>query len=162
MIILKMLSSEPSKVYFQWQGNKTRKDSPRHKNIKEMDESHNTNAQWLVDLTVDHSNLPKQDQVTITMAHIQDRVSSMKSWTARGPDMIHTYCLKKLTALHVWHAQMNQLQMDPPRINSPDHEGGSHSIQLWANNMPLHNVEAPVRHQSGLGGKCSSGDQKVI
>ncbi|XP_051918902.1 uncharacterized protein LOC127599192 [Hippocampus zosterae] len=37
----------------------------------------------------------------------------MKNWTAPGPDMVHTYCLKKLTALHErLAAQMNQLLRD--------------------------------------------------
>lgn len=52
-----------------------------------------------MDLRVDHSNLPEQEPVKIMKADIQ-RVSNMKSWPASGPDTIHTYLLKKLTALH--------------------------------------------------------------
>ncbi|KAL3977722.1 2-oxoisovalerate dehydrogenase E1 component beta subunit [Sarotherodon galilaeus] len=56
-----------------------------------------------------HSNLPEQGPVTIIVADIQERVSSMKSWTAPGPQ-VHAYWLKKLTALHEQLAlQMNQL-----------------------------------------------------
>ena len=44
------------------------------KSIWEKEASHNTNAQWLVDLKADHSNLPEQDPVTVTMADNQDRV----------------------------------------------------------------------------------------
>ena len=92
-----IFSTKPSKVYSQWQGNNTRADPLRAeteqywKSIWEKEASHNTRAQWLVDLRADHSNLPEQDPVTITMADIQERVSGMKSWTAPGPDMIHTY-----------------------------------------------------------------------
>lgn len=32
--------------------------------------SHNTNVKWLVDLTVDHINLPKQETVQITKTEI--------------------------------------------------------------------------------------------
>ncbi len=117
--INKMFSTEPAKVYSQWQGNNNRSDPPRAetekywKNIWEREASHNTDAQWLVDLRADHSNLPEQEPVTISMADIQERVSKMKSWTAPGPDMIHTYWLKKLTALHErLAAQMNQLLRD--------------------------------------------------
>ena len=53
-----------------------------------------------MDLRADQSNLPEQEPVTITMADTQKRVSGMKSWTAPGPDMIHSYWLKKLTALY--------------------------------------------------------------
>lgn len=38
-------------------------------------------------------------------------------------------------------------------MGRPDHEGpleGSDSIQLKANNLPLHNMEAPVRHHRGM------------
>ncbi len=113
--INRMFSTEPSKVYSQWQGNNTRSDPPRAeteqywKNIWEKEASHNTNAQWLEDLRTDHSNLPEQEPT----ADIQERVAGMKSWTAPGPDMIHTYWLKKLTALHERLAvQMNQLLVD--------------------------------------------------
>ncbi|XP_025766930.1 uncharacterized protein LOC112848110 [Oreochromis niloticus] len=65
------------------------------------------------EIQADHSDLPEQGPVTITVADIQERVSSMKSWTAPGPDMVHTYWLKKLTALHErLAAQMNQLLVD--------------------------------------------------
>uniref|UniRef100_A0A7N8XHF5 Reverse transcriptase domain-containing protein n=1 Tax=Mastacembelus armatus TaxID=205130 RepID=A0A7N8XHF5_9TELE len=117
--INRMFSTEPSKVYSQWEGSNTRADPPRleteryWKNIWEREASHNTSAQWLADLRADHSNLPEQEPVTIATADIRERVSNMKNWTAPGPDMIHTYWLKKLTALHErLAAQMNQLLMD--------------------------------------------------
>ena len=47
------------------------------------------------------------------MADIQERVPGMKSCTAPGPDLIHTYWLKKQTPLHeCLAAQMTQLLMD--------------------------------------------------
>uniref|UniRef100_A0A669EZW7 Reverse transcriptase domain-containing protein n=1 Tax=Oreochromis niloticus TaxID=8128 RepID=A0A669EZW7_ORENI len=114
--INQLFSTEPAKVYSQWQGNNKRTAPPRleteqyWKSIWENDATHNGNAQWLVDLRADHSDLPEQGPVTITVADIQERVSSMKSWTAPGPDMVHAYWLKKLTALHErLAAQMNQL-----------------------------------------------------
>ncbi|XP_076733794.1 uncharacterized protein LOC143414044 [Maylandia zebra] len=114
--INQLFSTEPAKVYSQWQGNNKRTAPPRleteqyWKSIWEKDATHNGNAQWLVDLRADHSDLPEQGPVTITVADIQERVSSMKSWTAPGPDMVHAYWLKKLTALHErLAAQMNQL-----------------------------------------------------
>ncbi|KAL4008504.1 hypothetical protein ACER0C_002356 [Sarotherodon galilaeus] len=110
------LQKEPAKVYSQWQGNNKRTAPPRleteqyWKSIWEKDATQNGNAQWLVDLRADHSDLPEQGPVTITVADIQERVSNMKSWTAPGPDMVHAYWLKKLTALHeCLAAQMNQL-----------------------------------------------------
>lgn len=72
-----MFSTESSRVYSQWQGNNTRTDLPGAETI-----THNTNAQWLVDLRADHNDPPEQELITITLADIQDRVSGMKSWTA--------------------------------------------------------------------------------
>ncbi|TWW78234.1 hypothetical protein D4764_11G0003550 [Takifugu flavidus] len=86
------------------------------KSIWEKEATYNTTAQWLQDLQTEHSQLPEQDPVVITLADIQTRVSKMKSWTAPGPDKILTYWLKKLTALHERRAaQMNQL------LTSGDH-----------------------------------------
>lgn len=86
--------------------------------MREKEASHNTDAQWLVDLRVDHSNLPEQEPVTITMADIQESVSCMKSWTALSLD-IHSYWLMKLTATDERLAlQTNQLLMDGT------HQGG--------------------------------------
>ena len=71
---------------------------------------HNTNAQWLQDLRADHRNLPEQEPVTITAADVQQGIKNRKSWTAPSPDMIQTYCLKNLTAVHErLAAQWNQL-----------------------------------------------------
>ncbi|XP_055364306.1 uncharacterized protein LOC129604011 [Betta splendens] len=104
--INRLFATQPAKVYSQWQGNNNRADPPRleteqyWKGIWEREASHNSDAQWLVDLREDHSNLPEQNAVTITVADIQQRVSGMKNWTAPGPDMIHTYWLKKLTAIY--------------------------------------------------------------
>ncbi|XP_078020835.1 uncharacterized protein LOC144459905 [Epinephelus lanceolatus] len=104
--IKRMFSTKPSKAYSLWQGNSIRIDPPwaeteqYWKSIREKEASHNTDAKWLVDLRADHSNLPDQESLTITMADIQERVLGMKSWTTLGPDMIHTYWLKKVTALY--------------------------------------------------------------
>uniref|UniRef100_A0A3B5PPD0 Reverse transcriptase domain-containing protein n=1 Tax=Xiphophorus maculatus TaxID=8083 RepID=A0A3B5PPD0_XIPMA len=114
--INRLFSTQPAKVYSQWQGNNNRVDPPRleteqyWKGIWEREASHNSNAQWLISLREDHNNLPEQALVTITVTDVQERVSGMKNWTAPGPDMIHAYWLKKLTALHERLAdQMNQL-----------------------------------------------------
>lgn len=61
------------------------------KSISEKEATHNGNAQWLVDLRVDHRNLREKGPVTITVAEIQERVSSMKSGTVLSPHMIHAY-----------------------------------------------------------------------
>ncbi len=91
------------------------------------------------------------------MTDIRERVSGMKSWTAVGPDKVHTYSLKKLTALNErLAAQMKQLLMDSPRVanprvDGPDHEGlpdGRNSMQLLANSLSVYNTDAPVRHHS--------------
>lgn len=37
----------------------------------EKDATHNSNARWLLDLRADHSNLPEQGPVTITVADVQ-------------------------------------------------------------------------------------------
>lgn len=49
------------------------------KSTWEKDAAHNGNAQWLVNLRADHSKLPEQGTVTITVANIQEKVSSSKS-----------------------------------------------------------------------------------
>ncbi|KAI3368084.1 hypothetical protein L3Q82_026902, partial [Scortum barcoo] len=103
------------KKHFKWQGIMMKAESPRLETEQywEKEASQNINTHWLVDLRADHSNLPEQEPVTITAADIQEKVSSMKSWTAPGPDMTHTYWLRKLTVLHEHlAAQMNQLLMD--------------------------------------------------
>ena len=65
--------------------------------------TYNSNAEWLMDLNEDHSNLPEQDPVNITMADNQDIVSGMKSWTAQGPDMIQNYWVtSKLHPMNAW------------------------------------------------------------
>uniref|UniRef100_A0A3B3HW39 Reverse transcriptase domain-containing protein n=1 Tax=Oryzias latipes TaxID=8090 RepID=A0A3B3HW39_ORYLA len=117
--INRLFATQPAKVYAQWQGQNSRADPPRleteqyWKSIWEKETAHNSNAQWLVSLREEHSNLPEQNPVTITVADIQERVSGMKNWTAPGPDMIHAYWLKKLTALHErLAAQINQLLRD--------------------------------------------------
>ena len=80
--INRLFATQPAKVYSQWQGNNSRADPPRleteryWKGIWEKEASHNSNAQWLVDLREDHSNLPEQKPVTITVADVQERVSS--------------------------------------------------------------------------------------
>ncbi|XP_051906082.1 uncharacterized protein LOC127590686 [Hippocampus zosterae] len=113
--INRLFATRPAKVYAQWQGPNNRADPPRLeterycKGIWEKAVAHNGSAQWLVTLREEHSNLPEQNPVTITVADIQERVSDMKNWTAPG----HTYWLKKLTALHERLAvQMNQLLRD--------------------------------------------------
>lgn len=70
-----MFLTEPSKVYFQWQGNNMRIAPLRLETLMHRG---------------DHSNLPEKDPVTIRVADIQDRVLSMKSWTASCSDIIHT------------------------------------------------------------------------
>ena len=67
-------------------------------------------TQWLQDLRADHRKVTEQKPVTITIAHVQQWIKNMKSWTALGPDMIHPYWLKHLTAVHErLAALMNQL-----------------------------------------------------
>ena len=67
--------------------------------------------------------------------------------------MIHGYSLKKLTGLHEQLApQMNQLPEGPTHSQTVDQEGppeGSDSIRLPTNNLPPHNMEAPVRQHFG-------------
>uniref|UniRef100_A0A3P9C3E3 Potassium channel, subfamily K, member 10a n=1 Tax=Maylandia zebra TaxID=106582 RepID=A0A3P9C3E3_9CICH len=64
--INQLFSTEPAKVYSQWQGNNKRTAPPRleteqyWKSIWEKDATHNGNAQWLEDLRADHSDLPEQ------------------------------------------------------------------------------------------------------
>ncbi|XP_051935035.1 uncharacterized protein LOC127609236 [Hippocampus zosterae] len=99
--INRLFATQPAKVYAQWQGPNNRADPPRleteryWKGIWEKEKvAHNSSAQWLVTLREEHSNLPEQNPVIITVADIQERVSDMKNWTASGPDMVHTYWLK--------------------------------------------------------------------
>ena len=103
--INRMSTTEPSKAYCQWEGNKIMTEHSRCKSelwrpgestchskctlcgrvirqgqscpgvrlnctgrdIWEKEASHNTHAQWLVDLREDASHLPEQDLVNITM-----------------------------------------------------------------------------------------------
>ncbi|KAK7877340.1 hypothetical protein WMY93_031944 [Mugilogobius chulae] len=65
------------------EGNNSRADPPGleteqyWKSIWEREASHNSDAQWLMDLRKDHSNLPEQNPVTTTVADIQERVSGL-------------------------------------------------------------------------------------
>ncbi|XP_072290552.1 voltage-dependent calcium channel subunit alpha-2/delta-1-like [Eucyclogobius newberryi] len=71
-------------------------------------------TQWLMALSEDHSNIPEQNPVTITVADIQERVSSMKNRRAYDPD--------------------------------PEGSFKGHSpVLLSANDLSLHNVEAPAK-----------------
>ena len=80
------------------------------KSIWEKDATHNGDAQWLKDLKAQHCEIPEQTPVTVTAEDIRQRVNQMRSWAAPGPDMIHAFWLKKLTALHSRLAtQMSQL-----------------------------------------------------
>ena len=67
------------------------------KSIWEKEASHNTSAPWLVALRADHSNIPEQEPLTITVAEIQERVTSMNSWTAPGTHLYDTHLLAKET-----------------------------------------------------------------
>ena len=54
-------------------------------------------AQWIAGLKADHqASVHQQPQVTISEDDLRRRVNRMKNWTAPGPDMIHTYWLKKV------------------------------------------------------------------
>lgn len=83
--IHQLYSTESSKAYSQWQGTNMRTTPPRlekeqyWKSIWVKDAEHNKKA--LVDLRAEHGNLPEQGPVTITVADIPKRVSSMMSWT---------------------------------------------------------------------------------
>ena len=70
------------------------------KNIWENQVKHNTNADWLKDLEQDYSQDQVQENIRITEKgpKKKERVRKMKSWRAPGPDMVHGYWLKKLTA----------------------------------------------------------------
>ncbi|XP_051931164.1 uncharacterized protein LOC127607108 [Hippocampus zosterae] len=89
--INRLFATQPAKVYAQWQGLNKIADPPRleteryWKGIWEKEVAHNSSAQWLVTLREEHSNLPEQNPVTITVADIQERVSDMKNWTAPWP-----------------------------------------------------------------------------
>lgn len=82
---INLYSTEPSKLYSQCQGNNIRTAPPRlkleehWKTIWKKDITHNM---WLVELRADHSNLPEQDPVNVMVTDIQNRISSMESWTA--------------------------------------------------------------------------------
>lgn len=64
-------------------------------------------------LRKDHSNIPEQEPVIITVANVKKKVLKMRRWAAPGPDMIHTSWLKMLTDFYeCLAAQMNQLLSD--------------------------------------------------
>ena len=99
-----------------------------------------------------------KNPVNIIMADFQERVSGIKCFTAPVPDMIHSYWLKKLTALHermvdqitsCW--KMGATQRGWPKAEwplswrTPIREW----LQLLVNNWPWHNMKAPVRHHCG-------------
>lgn len=114
--INRLFSRDASKVYNILKGDNTRQtqlEPPKAetelywKNIWERDTKHNEKAQWLNELRR-NTQRPEQQPVTIDEDDLCQRVKRMKNWTAPGPDMIHAYWLKKLTALHRRLAQ----QMD--------------------------------------------------
>ena len=67
--INRMFSNNLLKVYSRWQGSEVAGDplmaemEQYWKNIWEKEMTHNTNAQWLVDLQVENSNFPATSQI---------------------------------------------------------------------------------------------------
>ena len=102
------------------------------------------------DLRADHRNLPELKAVTITVADVQHRIKNMKSWTAPGPDMIHTYWLKHLTAVHErLAAQMNQLLASGshPDWLTQGKDGASHERPPQGNNTMQLDIECSTMDQ---------------
>lgn len=69
---------------------------------------------------------PKHGPVTITLVDIQERFCSIKNWTSLGHNMIHTYWLKNLTALHECLEWLTEdwtvlIPKDPPEPASEPH-----------------------------------------
>lgn len=115
-----------------------------------------------MDLKADHGNFPEQELTTIIVADIQDRMSSIKSWTAPGPEIILIYWQKKLTALLECLVETATNGGDPPRmvnskVDSPDYEGPPDRSDLSnyrLNNLPWHGMEGIIAawdHQKGIG-----------
>ena len=108
--INRLFSTDASKVYTSLRSGTScdkHPDPPKKetemfwKGIWEKEASHNEQAQWIAGLKADHqTSVHQQPQVTISEDDLRRRVNRMKNWTAPGPDMIHTYWLKKLTSLH--------------------------------------------------------------
>ena len=95
--------------------------------IWEDEKRHNFNAQWLQDLRANYRNLPEQKPVTITVADVQQQIKNMKSWTAPGPDMIHTYWLNGTTK---WLASCTGTSAPSLDLTLPS-PGGKLLRRLW-------------------------------
>ena len=69
-------------LYSQWQVSKMAAGPPKAEMEQYWNDTwdkemiHNTNAQWLVDLQAEHSSLPDQAPVVVTMANIQKSVKN--------------------------------------------------------------------------------------
>ena len=57
------------------------------------------NAEWIKTAEVELSG-QKMNEVSITLALLKKHVKKVKNWTAPGPDQVHGYWLKTLSALH--------------------------------------------------------------
>lgn len=86
-----------------------------------------------MDVKADHSK-----KATVTTTDIQERVSSIRSRTAPGPDMTHTHWL-----LHSTPAQMNPLLIDETHTEWLT-EGWTGLIINRPNYQPQYNMDAPV------------------
>ena len=69
----------------------------------------NVNAEWIKTAEAELSG-QTTSEVSITVALLKKHVKKVKNWTAPGPDQVHGYWLKNLSALHeILVNQMDQL-----------------------------------------------------
>ena len=61
--------------------------------------AHNVNAEWIKTAEAELSG-QTMNEVSITVALLKKHVKKVKNWTAPGPDQVHGYWLKNLSALH--------------------------------------------------------------
>ena len=61
---------------------------------------HNREAAWLSDIESNLEHIESQEDITITLPMITERLRKMANWKATGPDGVHGYWIKHLTTLH--------------------------------------------------------------
>lgn len=136
--ITQLYSIQPSKVYSQWKGNNMKTATASRR--RNTGRAYGRRLQSIMASVASGSKSTPQQAARTEFSKHQ---SGRQQLTAPGCDLIHTYWLKKLIALHVHlAAQTNQLLMNeihpewlneggPGSQGSPERTG---PIQLPANN----------------------------
>ena len=87
------------------------------KDIWSVSVHHKSEAAWLQNIHDDNEALPTQSSIHITEDDVKRKLNGMANWKTPGPDKVHIFWLKKLSAIHVTMAkEMNKMLTQPSLI----------------------------------------------